>query len=152
MAKPIEENMAQYSISEKRVVTIFVIAALIVIMFVIAGGSYFVLGSGKTTTALPTTITTNTTEEADKQIVSLDAKGGFSPVYTVAKANKPTVIKVYTQNTFDCSSVVRIPSLGIQKNLPVSGITEIEIPAQEAGSKVSGTCSMGMYHFSINFI
>jgi hypothetical protein len=35
--------------------------------------------------------------------------------------------------------------------LPPSGITDIELPAQEAGATVQGVCAMGMYSFAINF-
>ena len=36
-----------------------------------------------------------------KQIIEIDAKGGYSPSVTVAKADTPTIIKVKTQGTFN---------------------------------------------------
>ena len=86
-----------------------------------------------------------------KQIIAIEAKGGYSPRVTTAKANTPTVIMVNTQNTFDCSSAIMMPSLNYQANLPPSGQTAIEVPPQEAGTSLKGLCSMGMYSFSINF-
>lgn len=86
-----------------------------------------------------------------KQIVEIGAKGGYSPRITTAQAGIPTVIKVSTRGTFDCSSALTIPQIGYSNNLPPSGVTEIEVPAQEAGAKLQGICSMGMYNFSINF-
>lgn len=89
--------------------------------------------------------------EDGKQTLELRAKGGYSPSVITAQANKDSFLKVKTQNTFDCSSVIRIPSLNISKNLPANGETMIGIPAQAAGTQLKGTCGMGMYNFTIKF-
>lgn len=86
-----------------------------------------------------------------KQIIEIRAKGGYSPRVTNAKAGIPTVIKMDTQSTFDCSSALVIPGLGYRNYLPPSGETLIEVPPQKVGAKLQGLCSMGMYNFSINF-
>ena len=86
-----------------------------------------------------------------KQIIEIIAKGGYSPNVSIAKANIPTVLKVKTRGTFDCSSALVIPSIGYRKNLPPSGEILIEVPPQEAGSTLQGMCSMGMYNFSVEF-
>jgi plastocyanin domain-containing protein len=86
-----------------------------------------------------------------KQIIEIKAKGGYTPREILAKADVPTVIKVKTQGTFDCSSALVIPSLNYRKNLSPSGVTEIEVPPQKTGSVINGTCAMGMYGFSIKF-
>lgn len=86
-----------------------------------------------------------------KQIIEIDAKGGYSPRESFAKANVPTAIKILTRGTFDCSSALVIPSIGYRENLPLSGETLIEIPSQEKGSSLQGLCAMGMYSFSIRF-
>jgi plastocyanin domain-containing protein len=88
----------------------------------------------------------------DEQIIDLTAKGGYSPRIIEAKANTKTILRVSTNNTFDCSSALKIPELGISKNLPATGKTDIEIAAQEPGSEIDGTCSMGMYDFKITFV
>ncbi|MBI2414409.1 hypothetical protein HYV31_00995 [candidate division WWE3 bacterium] len=94
-----------------------------------------------------------TTEIEDgKQIVKLTAKVGYSPTKSIAKANTPSILRVTTMGTFDCSTSLTIPSLRVLRNLPPTGTTDIEIPPQEAGSILRGTCSMGMYNFSIKFI
>jgi len=85
------------------------------------------------------------------QTIMINAKGGYFPRITNAKANMPTVIKMNTQGTFDCSSALVIPSLGYRNNLPPSGETIIEVPPQNSGTKLDGLCSMGMYGFTINF-
>ncbi len=86
-----------------------------------------------------------------KQIVELTAKGGYSPASVNAEAGKDTVLRIKTNNTFDCSAALVIPSLKISRMLPATGTTDIALGVQSAGSKVEGTCSMGMYRFSINF-
>ena len=93
----------------------------------------------------------NVTTEDGKQIVTISAKGGYSPRVTDAKADMPTLLRVETQGTFDCSSVLSLPSMKYQKNLPPSGVTEVELPPQKAGSTFEGLCGMGMYRFEIAF-
>ena len=86
-----------------------------------------------------------------KQIITIDARGGYFPQMTIAKADMPTIIKVETKSTFDCSSALVIPDLNYQKNLPPTAVTEIEVPPQKAGEEIQGLCSMGMYSFQIKF-
>lgn len=86
-----------------------------------------------------------------KQIVEIGAKAGYVPKLSAAKADMPTVLRMKTNSTFDCSSVVTIPSLGLKKILPSDGITDIEIPAQKTGSTLRGLCVMGMYNFQVQF-
>ena len=49
-----------------------------------------------------------------------------------------------------CCSTVRIPSMNISQNLPMSGTTDIDIGIQKAGL-FQGTCGMGMYPFDVRF-
>jgi plastocyanin domain-containing protein len=93
----------------------------------------------------------NVTVVDGKQIITIAVKGGYSPQITTAQADSPTVLKMVTNGTFDCSSAVSIPSLNYQKNLPATGETLIDVPAQTKGTTLNGTCAMGMYHFSIKF-
>jgi len=85
-----------------------------------------------------------------KQIVTINAKGGYLPRKSVAKAGIPTVIRFDTDGTFDCSSAVRIPSMNISQVLPQSGSTDIDIGTQQVAT-LQGACGMGMYPFEINF-
>ncbi len=118
-------------------------------------GSAFVLGAliltRGNTTSTDSPLINNVTIEDGKQIVTISAKGGYSPKVTEAKADMPTTLRVETQGTFDCSAVLAIPSMNYQKNLPPSGVTEVEIPPQKAGSTFEGLCGMGMYRFEIAF-
>ncbi len=86
-----------------------------------------------------------------KQIVEIGAKAGYAPKLSAAKADIPTVLRMKTNSTFDCSSGVTIPSLGLRQILPSDGITDIEIPAQKTGSTLRGICMMGMYNFEVQF-
>ena len=86
-----------------------------------------------------------------KQIITISAKGGYTPKTSTAKADMPTVIRVTTNGTFDCSSAITIPALGYRTNLPLSGVTDVDVPPQKAGTKLEGLCSMGMYSFAVDF-
>ena len=86
-----------------------------------------------------------------KQIITIDAKGRYSPKVTTARADMPTIIKMKTLGTFDCTAALSIPSLDYRKNLPPSGETLITIPPQKTGAVIQGVCGMGMYNFAINF-
>lgn len=85
-----------------------------------------------------------------KQIIEIRAKGGYRPLHSVAKAGIPTILRVDTNGTFDCSSSIRIPSMNIGQNLPMSGTTDIDLGVQKVGI-FQGTCGMGMYPFDIKF-
>lgn len=85
-----------------------------------------------------------------KQIIEITARGGYQPRKSVAKAGIPTVIRFQTNGTFDCSSSVRISSLGIFKSLPQTGSTDIDIGNGKLGT-LQGSCGMGMYPFQIDF-
>lgn len=85
-----------------------------------------------------------------KQIIEINAKGGYKPYRSVAQAGMPTIIRFNTKGTFDCSAAVRIPSKNITKLLPQSGKTDIDIGIPEAGI-LQGSCGMGMYPFEVDF-
>ena len=84
------------------------------------------------------------------QVIEISAKGGYSPRKSVAKSGIPTVLRIDTNGTFDCSAIVRIPSLNITKNLPQSGVTDIDLGTSTIG-KLNGSCGMGMYPFEVLF-
>lgn len=84
-----------------------------------------------------------------QQIVEITAKGGYTPRVSIVKAGLPTILRVNTQGTFDCSSQISVPSLRITQSLPPSGKTDIALGVLEPGV-LNGTCSMGMYPFELN--
>lgn len=85
-----------------------------------------------------------------KQIIEIRAKGGYEPRVSYAKAGIPTVLRFDTEGTFDCSAIVRIPSMNISKSLVETGKTDIDLGIQEVGT-FDGSCGMGMYPFKIIF-
>lgn len=126
------------------------------IIAIIIGGAFvigaFILSQGTSATA-PTNSPpeNNVTVENGKQIVTISAKGGYSPRISKAKTDMPTTLRIQTNGTFDCSSALNLPSMNYQKNLPATGVTDIELPPQKAGSTFEGLCAMGMYRFQIAF-
>jgi plastocyanin domain-containing protein len=131
----------------KNTMTMIVVGFIVVVVGIFG---FIALGSSNNS-ADSNSNGTSVVQSGDSQIVELTAKGGYSPSTVTASADKPTILRVKTNNTFDCSSSLNIPSLGIRKNLPSSGETDIEIAAQKSGTTIKGTCGMGMYNFSIKF-
>lgn len=90
--------------------------------------------------------------EGEKQIIEIDVKGGYVPRLTTATAGLPTVLRLKTSGTYDCSSAVTIPSIGFRKNLEATGVTEVQVPPSLAQGTLEGVCTMGMYSFSVRFL
>jgi len=110
-------------------------------------------GSGRVTTTPDPTVAAvgKATIENGVQYVDIDVQAGYSPQTTQATAGQQTVIRMHTKNTYDCSSIVVIPSLGYQKSLDPTGVVEIPVSADKAQGTIDGRCGMGMYRFSIVF-
>jgi len=85
------------------------------------------------------------------QIVEVTAKGKYAPRHTSAQANMPTVLKVKTMGTYDCTTALSVPAIAYNTMLPPTGETRIELPPQKPGSTVRGVCAMGMYNFEVQF-
>jgi sulfite exporter TauE/SafE len=85
-------------------------------------------------------------------VVTLNVKdNGYEPRVLHAPAGKALQLKLVSNNTYSCSLAFVIPSLNIQKVLQPTGVGIIEIPAQEKGSVMPFSCSMGMYTGQIVF-
>ncbi len=123
--------------------------AVIAGALIVAGAIMY--GNGGGGDATPAADAHNVTVADGTQIITMDVKGGYTPKASRAKAGIPTVLRMRTNGTYDCSSSVNIPKLGIRQLLPTSGTTDIPIPAQLAGTTLDGTCAMGMYRFSVSF-
>ena len=85
------------------------------------------------------------------QYVTINAKGGYFPKVSTAKAGIPTKLIVKTDSTFDCSAALSVRSAGFQEILPQTGETEIDLGIPKAGEPLEGICGMGMYSFLVNF-
>ncbi len=109
------------------------------------------LATGNSKSQVDTSVMANNVTVVDgKQIITINAKDGYQPRKSTAKAGMPTIIRFDTNGTFDCSSSVRIPSLGISKILPQNGSTDIDIGTQQV-TTLQGTCGMGMFPFKVEF-
>jgi plastocyanin domain-containing protein len=93
----------------------------------------------------------NVSVNGDTQVISISARGGYSPRTSIAKANMPTILRVETKGTYDCSTSLVVPDANYRGFLKPTGVEEIKLPPQKAGAMVRGLCSMGMYSFSIKF-
>ena len=84
------------------------------------------------------------------QIIEITARGGYWPKNSIAQAGIPTILRIETNGTFDCSRSFRIPSMNYQTILPQSGNADVDL-----GSPVTGTlnamCGMGMYRLAVEF-
>lgn len=85
------------------------------------------------------------------QYITINAKGGYFPKESTAKAGIPTKLIVKTNGTYDCSVALVVRSAGFQKLLPQTGETEIDLGTPKEG-QIDGVCGMGMYSFEINFV
>lgn len=122
----------------------------IIIVLLIVGGT-FILARENSGGGNKIPQTNNSQIVGGKQIVNIRAKGGYSPIVSAVRANTETILRIETNNTFDCSSAVTIPALNYRANLPMSGIAEIFIPPQNSGTILQGLCAMGMYKFQLRF-
>ncbi len=110
---------------------------------------YLFIQSGGASSTSEAPSTSNVSIVDGRQIVVLSAKAGYTPRVSEVKAGIPTILRVETNGTFDCSSQIRVPSLNISQALPATGATDIMLGSLAAG-KLDGTCGMGMYPFQLN--
>lgn len=75
---------------------------------------------------------------------------GYTPRVLRAKAGQPVKLTLVTNEIYGCTRAFVIPALDIQRVLPSTGETTIDLPAQAAGT-LRFTCSMGMYRGQIQF-
>lgn len=121
--------------------------ASLVIAATIIGGALWFATRGSSQADVPVH---NVSIVNGKQIIEISAKGGYYPKNSVAKSGMPTILRIKTNGTFDCSSSMRIPSMNISQFLPPSGMTDVDIGSPQA-TTLQGTCGMGMYSFQIDF-
>ncbi|MFA5942223.1 MAG: cupredoxin domain-containing protein [Candidatus Paceibacterota bacterium] len=127
-----------------------VFVSLVICGLLIVGAVVLTSGSPSANVTPPAGAPTATVTDG-KQVIDITAKGGYSPRVVTAKAGVPTVLRVATNGTFDCSASLVIPKLSYQKFLQPSGTEEITISAEQARGTMQGLCAMGMYNFKIIF-
>lgn len=146
-----DNNQANITSNSSALKKMLIIVIIIFLLF--DGLIYWYKAQPKTVTKGSTQIeeqANNISMIDGKQVITLTAKGGYSPRKSIAKAGISTILKVSTNGTFDCSSSIRIPALNLSKNLPTTGETDIDLGEPKVGL-FKGTCGMGMYPFEIDF-
>jgi plastocyanin domain-containing protein len=127
-------------------------ASFIITLGLVIGIGVIFLGGPKNDTDLASDQAGQNVEMKDGiQYVTIEARGGYSPEISTAKAGVPTKLILKTNGTYDCSSSLVIRSIGYQKILAQTGEEIIDLGISEAGTPLQGTCGMGMYNFLVNF-
>lgn len=130
-----------------------VLYILISLALVIGIGIVF-LGGSKSTSDNPT-IATQTAQNVETkdgiQYITINAKGGYTPKSSTAKAGVPTKLIVKTNGTYDCSASLVIRAIGYQKILSQTGDEVIDLGVPKAEQPIQGICGMGMYSFQVQF-
>lgn len=97
-------------------------------------------GSSATTTPTDATIASDGTQ----QIVIEARDRSYVPSRIRAGSGVRTTLTMRTAGTRGCTRAFIIPSMGIQKVLPETGDTDIDLGVSRAG-RIDYTCGMGMY-------
>jgi plastocyanin domain-containing protein len=88
---------------------------------------------------------------AEGEVVLYVQNEGYFPQTLSAPAGKDFTLNLVTNQTYSCSRDFVIPALDYYELLPDTGTVKVNIPAQEKGSTLFFTCSMGMYTGQIVF-
>lgn len=127
-----------------KIVYIIITAALVI------GIGIVFLGGSKNNTE--TSVSAQNVEiKEGVQYITVNAKGGYSPKVSSAKAGIPTKLIIKTDGTYDCSASLVIRSVGFQKILAQTGEEFIDLGIPKTEEPIQGLCGMGMYSFKINF-
>jgi hypothetical protein len=142
----------------------FVAVVLLILGFVTLDGGLNVLGSpfsfqNLTRNWLPPQSESTLAAESSQLSASAGNGGlvlnvgndGYFPVTLKAPADKAFTLNLVTNQTYSCARDFVIPALDYYQLLPDTGTVQVNIPAQEKGSTLFFTCSMGMYTGQIVF-
>lgn len=95
---------------------------------------------------------TNNVKNENSGTLELQVKNrGYFPQILHAKAGMALNLELITLNTESCARDFVIPALKYYKLLPRTGNEVVQIPAQETGTVLRFSCSMGMYTGQIQF-
>ncbi|MEN9561818.1 MAG: hypothetical protein RIR73_62 [Chloroflexota bacterium] len=94
---------------------------------------------------------TSQTGTVEGELVLNVENDGYFPAILKAPAGKDLTLNLVTKGTYSCARDFVIPDLNFYELLPDTGTVQVNIPAQEAGSTLFFTCSMGMYTGQIVF-
>ncbi len=75
---------------------------------------------------------------------------GYTPNSFTVTRNSDIKIKLYNKDSSSCSQAFTIPSLGIQKVVPLGSSAEVSFRSPDKPTQIAFMCSMGMYRGIIN--
>lgn len=85
------------------------------------------------------------------QVITLAvSSGGYAPAAIAARPGVPTRLELVTDDTGGCTRAFVVASKGIQKVLPQTGVTSVDLGVPKEGT-LKYTCGMGMYTGRIAF-
>lgn len=92
-------------------------------------------------------------EEPDgDDVITIRVKNnGYEPSRLHAKAGVPLKLKLVSDKVYSCSLAFVIPALKYTQTLEPTGVAWVDIPAQQKGTRMPFSCSMGMYTGDIIF-
>ena len=99
----------------------------------------------------PATVSESSQPVAEGELVLYVQNEGYFPKTLSAPSGKAFTLNLVTDQTYSCSRDFVIPALDYYELLPDTGTVKVNIPAQEKGSTLFFTCSMGMYTGQIVF-
>lgn len=115
---------------------------------VLAGSNYSL---DKWTWAFKQSFLTKSVDLVQQEVNIKVTGSGYTPSKLAAKSGERLTLNLQTENNYSCTSVFTIPQLGISKQLPVTGDTEISFIPQKPGL-LTFSCGMGMFAGTIEVI
>mgnify|MGYP000888536555 FL=1 len=96
--------------------------SIIITLALVVGLGIILLGGSKDNINTATNEAGENSEIKDGiQYITVNARGGYSPKVSMAKAGIPTKLIVKTNGTYDCSASLVIRAVGFQKILSQTG-------------------------------
>lgn len=89
--------------------------------------------------------------EGDDVITIRVKNNGYEPSRVHAKAGVPLKLRLVSDKVYSCSLAFVIPALKYTQTLEPTGVAWVDIPAQQKGTRMPFSCSMGMYTGDIIF-
>ncbi len=134
----------------------FVAVVVLILGLTTLNGGLNLIGSPLSFANLTRGLTTASSAEISASVPQTDLtlmvrNDGYFPQTLKATANEEVSLSLLTNKTYSCSRDFVIPSLSFYQLLPDTGLTQVNIPAQPAGTRMFFTCSMGMYTGMIVF-
>ena len=137
----------------------FVAVVVLILGLVTFDGGLNLLGSpfsfqNITRSLFPSSVVSAPAAEApitEGEVVLYVQNEGYFPQTVSAPSGKDFTLNLVTDKTYSCARDFVIPDLDFYELLPDTGTIQVNIPAQEKGSTLYFTCSMGMYTGRIVF-